>query len=303
MLIADAAAMNEEPLVIQTSPNTESAVDATAGSSSVIEATVSAMAKTSTAVETGAMTTPSTLDPVAPRRAVCEAGCLVEVATRAETSDAIEAEAAVIARADESNAIETQCSPQDVFLHQIREASLTRLDSVPATLAPAPTTEATALATEAPEPAIEAPAPPVSEAPVEYLAIDSLSKEAETRPIIDTTSVTVRSGRKNKKGLSQPPVRSSRRLQQRQYCSPRFSLTMVDSLRPVETVQVISGMNLTADNSREKEPAQIAPNVKQDQTGREELSKSNSIIEEVLRDLRQADTEALDQCMRVLFWA
>jgi hypothetical protein len=61
-------------------------------------------------------------------------------------------------------------------------------------------------------------------------------------------------------------------------------------------------MNTTADRSGEEESAQIVPSVTQDESGREELTKTNSIIEEVLKDLQQAGTEPADQGTSVLFW-
>lgn len=308
--MADAAVVNEEPSVIPIPTNSPSDVvesDAaiTAVTSDVVEAIVTTMAGTSNTPETGALTTPSTLDPVASQGAICETGCLGAGTERAEISDAIETEAAVVARVESSgaieievavvgrvntsDAIETQCSPQDVSLQQTRDASPFKLDPVHATEAPPSAAEAPVSVTEAPV--------PVTEAPVEYLTIDSLSIEAENGPTIDTTLVTIRRGRKSKKGPSQPPLRSSRRLQQRQSSSSEFTLTMVDSLGPARIEPVTCGINITKDKSGDDRPTQIVPDVQHDQLGREGLTKTNSIIEEVLIDLQQADIEAVDQGM------
>ncbi|KAG0627956.1 hypothetical protein M758_2G240100 [Ceratodon purpureus] len=310
--------VNAEPSVIETPSNTtfdvvEAAVTARAGTSGAAEAIVSARAGTSGAAEatvsvraetseTEVVATPSTLDAVAPQGDVCKTGCLGTATARAEPSDEIETDTAVLLSAEVSDAIKTRCSSQDVLLQPTQDASLTSLNPVHETEAPAPATEtpaakapAPALVTEAQVPPNETPGP-VAEAPVEFLTTDSLSKEAENDPAIDTTLVTIRRGRKNKKGSSQLPLRSSKRLQQRQSSSSEFTLTTMDSSGPAQTEQVAPGMNIVADKSIEEESAQIMPVVKHVQTGCDELTMTNSIIEEVLEDLQQAAIEVLDQC-------
>lgn len=226
-------------------------------------------------VEAGVTAGSETLDVVETEEAVT---------ARAETSYGVEIEAAVTARADTSRVVETEatipaaaetsdaideCRPQDILLQQSCDVNPTTLDPAPAT-----------------------------EAPLEHVTDESLAKEAESGPIIDSTLVTVRRSRKSKKEPSQP-VRSSRRLQQRQSRSSEFTLNLVDSLAPDQVEHVTSGMSTATDTSAEEEPAEIVPVVEQATTGREELTKTDSIIEEVLNDLQQAEIEAVDQGMWV----
>lgn len=256
--MADSAAENEDSLAIQTPLNiasdaveAETAVTGGAETLDVIETedAVTARAGTSDGVEIEAAVTirAETSDVVETE---------VIVTARAETSLVVEAEATSTARAETSEAID-ECRPQAVPLQQSCDVSPTSLDPAPAT-----------------------------EVPLEHVINDSLAKEAENGPITDTTLVTIRRGRKSKKEPSQP-VRSSRRLQQRQSRSAEFTLNLVDSLAPVE--QVTSGMNIDSDQSAEEKRAEIVPDIEQATTGREELTNADDIIEEVLKDLQQVD--------------
>jgi len=234
--LADAAAVNEDSLAIQTPVNIASdAVEA--------EAAVTAGAETSDGVETEAAVTAT-----------------------ADTSRVVETEPTIPVRAESLDAIDEWRS-QGELLQQSCDVNPTSLDPAPAT-----------------------------EAPLAHVTNDSLAKEAESGPITGTTLLTIRRSCKSKKEPSQP-VRSSRRLQQRQSRSSEFALNLAHSLPPIQIEQVTSAMNIAGGTSAKGEPANFVPDVEQATTGHEQLTKTDSIIEEVLKDLQQADTEAIDQGM------
>lgn len=258
---SDAVAAVDEPSVIQ-----RIASDAVGSKRVETEAVVTAGAETSTAVET------EPVDPGGVER--CEPPNAFEIEAmilgggttvrdeppNADGKGTVEPEGEGIGRANTSNAIDEGC-PLDVPSQQACDPCPTNFDPVPVS---------------------------------NPLDTDSLGKEAESGPTVDTTFVTMRRGRKNKKGPPQP-VRSSARLQQRRTKSAESMPNLFKSSGPAQVEQVTVSGEVTRDNSGEQELGEILPDVQRAANGREKITRTSDIIGEVLKDLQEEDMEAANQ--------
>lgn len=100
-----------------------------------------------------------------------------------------------------------------------------------------------------------------------------LLKKAETDPIVKTNLLTTRNTRKSKKELSLP-VRSSRRLQQRQSKSSGFTTCRINSLASDQIEVVASGTSIAEEKPSEVECCEILPDKEQAITECNKLSIS-----------------------------
>lgn len=179
---------------------------------------------------------------------------------RAQTLRTVETEAIFPARAERSGAAD-ECFPQDVLMQQPCDINPTSIGPLPAT-----------------------------EAALEHMAVATLTKEAESDLYVETTSETTRWSCKSKNILLQP-VRSSKRLQQRQSRSSDITRNLVDSV--AHSIEKVARVSIARDKSLEEELVKSVPDVERSTIGREEwtgsleLTKTDNIIEGISKDLQQ----------------
>jgi hypothetical protein len=195
-------------------------------------------------------------------------GAEAAVIAGGQTSHVADTEAMLPIRAETSEAVD-ECHPRDVLVQQSCDVNSSTLGC--------------AL---------------VAEIPLEHAIETFPTKKAETDPIVKTNSLTTRSSRKSKKELSLP-VRSSRRLQQRQLRSSGFTTCRIDPLASDQIEEVASGISIAEEMPSEVEPGEILPDKEQAITECNKLSNSYKV--NVLQQ-DQDPVESLDdlQCKEVV---